>query len=257
MVGYLIAPWRWPWRRATARVMKRLIGRLPWLLLAWGIVMLIALGSVLFTPTAYRYTSVYHLATAQQRDAPVGSMALVSPARLVGWLRAEVIPEVTRQRLMALEETQPSFTLEATAPQGSALIVLSTQAARQQSMDVEAWHQAVLSRLLSREHRLAARYKRYIERRLATQQVLLETLVAMGPGVTGATLLSALQQRQYWQLQRDTWRAGHIQHVAERAATPVPRDWELAWRWGSIVALFIIGVMLILPGCRRRRNGVS
>lgn len=257
MAGYLIAPWHWPWRRATVRVMKRFIRRLPWLLLAWGIVMLIALGSVLFTPTVYRYTSVYHLATAQQRDAPVGSMALVSPARLLGWLRAEVIPQVTRQRLMALEKTQPSFTLEATAPQGSALIVLSSKAARQQSMNVEAWHQETISRLATREQRLAARYKRYIERRLATQQALLETLVAIGPGVTGATLLSAQQQRQYWQLQRDTGRAGHIQHVAERTATPVPRDWGGAWRWGSIVALFIIGVMLILPGRCRRRNGVS
>lgn len=219
--------------------------------------MLIALGSVMFTPATYRYTSVYHLATAQQRGAPAGSMVLVSPARLVGWLRAEGIPQVTRQRLMALEETQSPFTLEATHPPGSTLIVLSSKAPRQQGMSVEAWHQAVISRLATREQCLSARHKRYIERQLATQQELIKTLKAMGPGVTGAALLSAEWQRQYWQLQRDTWRDGHIKRVAARKSSPLPRQWELAWRWGSIVALVIIGVMLIFPERRRRRNGVS
>ncbi|WP_280564589.1 hypothetical protein [Chromohalobacter sp. 48-RD10] len=257
MASYLIAPWRWPWRRAIVCLMKRLATRWPWLLLAWGIVMLIALGSVLFTPATYRYTSVYHLATAQQRDAPMGTMVLVSPARLVGWLRAEGIPQVTRQRLMALEETQSPFTLEATHPPGSTLIVLSSKAPRQQGMSVEAWHQAAISRLATREQRLSARHKRYIERQLATQQALIKTLKTMGPGVTGATLLSAEWQRQYWQLQRDTWRDGHIKRVAERKSSPLPRQWGLAWRWGSIVALVITGVMLIFPERRRRRNGVS
>ncbi|RXE48142.1 hypothetical protein B4O83_09200 [Chromohalobacter israelensis] len=257
MMGFLTAPWRWPWRRAIVCLMKRLTTRWPWLLLAWGVVMLIALGSVLFTPATYRYTSVYHLATAQQREAPAGSMVLVSPSRLVGWLRAEVIPQVTRQRLLALGDTQPPFTLEATHPPGSTLIVLSSKAPRQQGMNVEAWHQAAISRLAAREQRLAARHKRHIERQLASQQALLETLKAMGPGVTGATLLSAEWQRQYWQLQRDTWREGRIKRVAERKPSPLPRQWGLAWRWGSATALFITGVVLILPGRRDRRNGVS
>ena len=87
MMGFLTAPWHWPWRRTIVCLMKRLATRWPWLLLVWGVVMLIALGSVLFTPATYRYTSVYHLATAQQREAPAGSMALVSPSRLVGCKR--------------------------------------------------------------------------------------------------------------------------------------------------------------------------